>query len=148
MVTRVELKDYEPILAVVRYPRNTDHSKPIFGKIVDCKEASLIGTRIWVIDINCTLDNIIDLKPIGINNFNSSTRRWRFRKNPMVHTFEHQLVEDTHPLCFIPEKYRSYPSYTLALDNKPDTRCNYLYYISENCRDLFKKQFSAEEDQC
>jgi hypothetical protein len=104
---KVELKDYNFALATVRLFPHSDNRGIILSKITKCKAASFLeGAPIYIEPRGNIVFEVIDLNTIDLSKFNRATGEWEGGNIPTVVPFKAQLFEDTHPLCFIPKKYR------------------------------------------
>jgi hypothetical protein len=114
---RVELADYSPILAVVKYRHYSCQEATLKGKIHSCKSIpSLVNATVYIKvatdpkEIKLTSSReyaVVDLKIYDTEKFNVNTKRWKGGTPTMV-PLTKLLADDEHPLCFIPEKYRKH----------------------------------------
>jgi hypothetical protein len=104
---RVELKDYNFVFAIVRLFSCSDNRGIVLGKITECKSASFLeGAPIYIKPRENTVSEVVDLNTIDLSKFNRATGEWEGGNIPTAVPFKTQLFENTHPLCFVPEKYR------------------------------------------
>jgi hypothetical protein len=140
MDSRVELKDYKGafVIATIANRSTTSNSLVEYSitTVYDISLAHLVGTRIYS-------QEGIGIYSISKHNywtlvFDINTLDLSSPETPIAVPLVKQLVEDTHPLCFIPEKYRYHKS-----------KCSVpVGYLGEHYRNLIRDYilYSLEEE--
>jgi hypothetical protein len=163
---RVELANYSPILAVVEYKHYSCQEVTIKGKIRSCKSIpSLVNATVYIKvgtdpkEIKFTSSKeyaVVDLRIYDTEKFNVNTKRWK-GGTPTVVPLTKLLVDDAHPLCFIPKRYRKYEinvrTYLrhVITDEKKSIESGVKDFNSEHdfmilSRDLYEKSLITGED--